>query len=73
MLVNSLINIFLINPNIILYHAFQDLYSTEKSYRHPFNHVFFMVLTEKSPEIFPQHKAYFFLFQNLLLRIDIWL
>ena len=33
-----------------------------KSYTYRFNPVFFMLLAEKSPEIFPKHKAYFFFF-----------
>ena len=48
------------------------LQSTEKSGPNPFNHVFFMLLAKKSPEIFPKHKGCF-LFQNLLLRTDIFL
>ena len=36
------------------------LQSTEKSYTRPFNLVIFILLAEKSHEIFPKHKEYFF-------------
>ena len=38
-----------------------------KTVHTPFNPVLSMLLAETSPEIFPKHKEYFFLFQSLLL------
>ena len=81
MLVNYITNIFLISLNIILYHVIfikslwismllvsKVLQSTEKLYTHPFNPVFFMLLAEKSPEIFPKCKRYFYILKSFALN-----
>ena len=44
------------------------LQSTEKLYTHPFNPVFFMLLAEKSPEIFPKCKRYFYILKSFALN-----
>ena len=68
-LLNNPINTFLINPNIILYHALFIKYlwiskislssiglkSTEKHFRTPFNHVFFILLIVKYFETLPKY------------------
>ena len=68
-LLNNPINTFLINPNIILYHALFIKYlwiskislssiglkSTEQSFRTTFNHVFFILLIVKYFETLPKH------------------
>ena len=43
----------------------------EKSYTNPFNPVSFILLAEKSPDVFPKPKGRFV--QNLWLSIDIFL
>ena len=79
-LVNNPINYFLINPNIILYHVFfikyvrisiillvsKVVWSTENSYTHPFNPIFFMLLAP--PEIFPKRKGYFLIWESVALN-----
>ena len=69
--VDNLINIFLINPNIFLYHVPFIKYlwiskislvsieskSTEKKFTTPFNPVFFMLSIIKSFQILPKHSA----------------
>ena len=44
----------------------KTLQSTKKSYTHPFNPVSFVLLAEKSPDIFPKHKGYFVISESLL-------
>ena len=76
MLGNNPINIFLINQNVILHYVFslntygycyQNIYNKRKNFTHPFHPDFLMLLAEKSLEMFPKHKGYLFLFQNILL------
>ena len=69
--VDNLINIFLINPNIFLYHVPFIKYlwiskislvsieskSTEKKFTAPFNPVFFVLSIVKSFQILPKHSA----------------
>ena len=64
-------NIFLINPNIILYHVLFikylwiskislvliELKAAEKKIKTPFNPVFFILLIVKSFETLPKHSA----------------
>ena len=64
-------NIFLINPNIILYHVLFikylwiskislvliELKAAEKKIKTPFNSVFFILLIVKSFETLPKHSA----------------
>ena len=70
-LINNHINIFLINPNIILYYfpfikylcmskislVSIGLKSTEKTVILPFNPVFFILLIVNSFEILPKHSV----------------
>ena len=48
------------------------LYNPRKLYTHPFNHVclllFFMLLAEKFPEVFPKHKGCFFISESFALN-----
>ena len=71
MLLNNTINIFLINPNIILYHFLFikclrtskislvsiELKPTQKNFTIPFNLNFFHVINCKSFDILPKHSA----------------
>ena len=41
---------------------------SRKSYTYPFNSVSFMLLAEKSPEIFRKHKGYFFISESFALN-----